>query len=132
MYNLQDMKNRIKKIKSEKGITNQELATLSDIPIGTLNKMLGSETKDPQISTIIKISQALEVSADYLILGKKTEDKNTFNENYTKLNDLGKQKADEYIADLAENPKYTQDNQIMKDMLMNDIISAFSKNKVQN
>lgn len=132
MYNLQDMKNRIKKIKSEKGITNQELATLSDIPIGTLNKMLGSETKDPQISTIIKISQALEVSADYLILGKKTEDKNTFNENYTKLNDLGKQKADEYIADLAENPKYTQDNQIMKDMLMNDIISAFSKDKVQN
>ena len=132
MYNLQDMKNRIKKIKSEKGITNQELATLSDIPIGTLNKMLGSETKDPQISTIIKISQALEVSADYLILGKKTEDKNTFNENYTKLNDLGKQKADEYIADLVENPKYTQDNQIMKDMLMNDIISAFSKNKVQN
>ena len=128
MYNLQDMKNRIKKIKSENGITNQELATLSDIPIGTLNKMLGSETKDPQISTIIKISQALEVSADYIIIGKKTEDKNTFNENYTKLNDLGKQKADEYIADLVENPKYTQDNQIMKDMLMNDIISAFSKN----
>lgn len=132
MYNLQDMKNRIKKIKSEKGITNQELATLSDIPIGTLNKMLGSETKDPQISTIIKISQALEVSADYLILGKKSEDKGNLNENYTKLNDLGKQKADEYIADLAENPKYTQDNKIMQDMLMNDLASAFSKNKVQN
>lgn len=132
MYNLQDMKNRIKKIKSEKGITNQELATLSDIPIGTLNKMLGSETKDPQISTIIKISQALEVSADYLILGKKSEDKGNLNENYTKLNDLGKQKADEYIADLAENPKYTQDNKIMQDMLMNDLVSAFSKNKVQN
>ena len=132
MYNLQDMKNRIKKIKSEKGITNQELATLSDIPIGTLNKMLGSETKDPQISTIIKISQALEVSADYLILGKKSEDKGNLNENYTKLNDLGKQKADEYIADLAENPKYTQDNKIIQDMLMNDLASAFSKNKVQN
>lgn len=54
------------------------------------------------------------------------------NNRYDSLNKLGKQKADEYIADLAENPKYTQDNQIMKDMLMNDIISAFSKNKVQN
>lgn len=30
--------------------------------------------------------------------------------NYNKLNELGKKKADEYIDDLVENPKYTKDN----------------------
>ena len=30
------------------------------------------------------------------------------NKSYGELNDIGKQKADEYIEDLKANPKYTQ------------------------
>lgn len=69
MYDLNKMKERIKSLKKQLNLTNLELAERSDIPVGTLNKMLGTETKDPQISTIIKIAKALNISADYLILG---------------------------------------------------------------
>ena len=69
MYALEEMTDRIKQIKKQKGLTNEKLAEISGIPLGTLSKILGSETKDPQISNIIKIAQALGVSSDYIILG---------------------------------------------------------------
>lgn len=74
MYNLNDMILRIKALKKERKLSNDTLSTLSGVPKGTLAKILGSETKDPQISNIIKIAQALGVSADYIIFG--TEDAN--------------------------------------------------------
>lgn len=67
MYN--EITDRIKQIKKQKGLTNEKLAELSGVPLGTLSKILGNETKDPQISTIIKISRALEVSPDYIVSG---------------------------------------------------------------
>lgn len=71
MYNLEEMISRIKKMKKEEKLSNDTLSSLSGVPKGTLAKILGSETKDPQISNIIKISQALGVSADYIIFGKE-------------------------------------------------------------
>lgn len=70
MYNLDAMIQRIKDTKKQKNLSNDDLVALSGVPRGTLNKILGSETKDPQISNIIKISKALNVSADYLIFGQ--------------------------------------------------------------
>lgn len=69
-YDFESMINRIKSIKKEKGLTNAKLSEISGVPYGTLNKILGSETKEPSINAIIKISKALEVSADYIINGK--------------------------------------------------------------
>lgn len=37
--------------------------------------------------------------------------------DYNLLNEFGKQKADEYIEDLAENPKYTRNNNIEQDII---------------
>ena len=70
MYNLDAMIQCIKDTKKQKNLSNDDLVALSGVPRGTLNKILGSETKDPQISNIIKISKALNVSADYLIFGQ--------------------------------------------------------------
>ena len=72
-YNFDLMINRIKLLKKEKKITNVMLAELSGIPIGTLNKILGSETKEPSVNAIIKIANALNVSADYLIYGEEAK-----------------------------------------------------------
>lgn len=70
-YNFNDMVERIKTIKREKGLTNAELSNLSDVPYGTLNKILGSETKEPSINSIIKIANALGTTTDYIVYGKK-------------------------------------------------------------
>lgn len=52
----------IKKIKKEKGLTNQELSNLSGIPIGTLNKILAGQTPDPQFETVKALCRALGIS----------------------------------------------------------------------
>lgn len=68
-YNFDEMINRIKSKKKELGLTNKQLSELSDVPYGTLNKILGSETREPSINAIIKISVALGVSTEYIING---------------------------------------------------------------
>lgn len=69
-FQFDSMINRIKEIKKEQKITNAQLAQLSGVPYGTLNKILGSETKEPTLSTIINIADALGVSVDYLLFGE--------------------------------------------------------------
>ena len=70
IYDFNQMIERIKKIKKEKKLTNAQLAELAQLPYGTLNKILGSETKTPTIESILKISETLGVSADYIIYGE--------------------------------------------------------------
>ncbi len=41
--------------------------------------------------------------------------------DYNLLNEFGKQKADEYIEDLAENPKYTQSNNTVKQGIISEV-----------
>lgn len=107
MYNLEAMINRIKTLKKENKLSNESLANLSGIPLGTLSKILGSETKDPQISNVIKISQALGVSADYVIFGKEEPKYNDeFMKLFSSLNSEGRQKVIGYMRDLLESGKY--------------------------
>lgn len=58
---------KIKKIKQEKGYTNEVLAKKSGIPLSTLNKILSSVIKDPKIGTLIAITDALDVDINSLI-----------------------------------------------------------------
>ena len=69
-YDFNSMINRIKAVKKEKNITNAKLSEISGVPYGTLNKILGSETKEPSINVIIKISIAFGVSTDYIVSGE--------------------------------------------------------------
>ena len=71
-YSIEDLKKRIKNLKKEKGINSEGLSEMANVPIGTLNKLLGSATRDPSITTIIKIAHALGVTADYLIFGEES------------------------------------------------------------
>lgn len=115
MYNIDDMIARIKLIKKSKKLKNDELSELSGVPIGTLAKILGSETKDPKISSIIKISQALNVSTDFIIFGKDknktppplTAEENKILEAFSKLNPTGKAEAVNRVEELTEISKYT-------------------------
>lgn len=84
MYKFEDMIERIKHIKKESSLTNEDLSQKTNIPIGTLSKILSGNTKDPQISNIIKIAECFEVSADYLIFGK-TKTSNLLSDKENKL-----------------------------------------------
>ena len=107
MYNLEEMINRIKTLKKAQKLSNDALSALSGIPKGTLAKILGSETKDPQISNIIKIAQALGVSADFIIFGKEEpkHDDDFFN-MFSSLNADGQSKVIEYMRDLINSGNY--------------------------
>ncbi|MBR2353434.1 MAG: helix-turn-helix domain-containing protein [Clostridia bacterium] len=64
-----DYIDRIKKIKSEKKITNDRLSELTGIPLGTLSKILAGISDSPKLSNIVAIADALECSLDYLVSG---------------------------------------------------------------
>ena len=59
----------IKSRKKELKMTNQQLSEISGVSYGTLNKILVSETKEPSIGNIIKISAALGLSTEFVITG---------------------------------------------------------------
>ena len=67
---------RIKKLKSEKKITNDRLSELTGIPLGTLSKLLAGISDSPKLSNIIAISDALGCSLDYIVSGKEDNDYN--------------------------------------------------------
>lgn len=69
---------RIKKIKSERKITNDKLSEMTGIPLGTLSKILAGISDSPKLSNIVAIADALECSLDYLVAGKPEN-----NNNYT-------------------------------------------------
>lgn len=51
---------RIDQLKKERGWTNEQLATLSGVPKGTIDKITAGATKDPKLETIKAIARALE------------------------------------------------------------------------
>lgn len=125
MYDLDEMISRIKDLKKAKKLSNETLSTISGVPKGTLAKILGSETKDPQISTIIKIAQALGVSADYIIFGKEEAKHNEeFLSLFSALNAEGQKKTISYIRDLINSGNYSRGN------IVEDATSTIAKGEM--
>ncbi len=60
---------RIKLLKAQKKITNEQLATLTGIPLGTLSKLLAGMSDSPKLSNIIAICGALDCSVEYIVSG---------------------------------------------------------------
>ncbi len=90
---------RIKKIKSERKITNDMLSEMTGIPLGTLSKILAGFSESPKLANIVAICNALECSLDYIISGTP-ENNNNFTleageirlvENYRKLDTHGRE-----------------------------------------
>lgn len=60
---------RIKKIKSERKITNEKLSELTGIPLGTLSKIMAGISDSPKLSNMVLIAAALGCSLDYIVSG---------------------------------------------------------------
>lgn len=64
-----DYIDRIKQIKSQRKITNDMLSEMTNIPLGTLSKILAGFSESPKLSNIVAICRALDCSLDYIISG---------------------------------------------------------------
>lgn len=90
---------RIKKIKSERKITNEKLSELTGIPLGTLSKIMAGISDSPKLSNMVLIASALGCSLDYIVSGTP-ENTNNYTlvdeeisviENYRQLDTHGKE-----------------------------------------
>lgn len=94
-----DYIDRIKQLKSEKKITNDELSEMTGIPLGTLSKILAGISDSPKLSNVVAISEALGCSLDYIVNGTP-ENHNNYSlelgeikliENFRRLDSHGKE-----------------------------------------
>jgi SOS-response transcriptional repressor LexA len=107
---------RIKQLKSEKKITNDQLSEMTGIPLGTLSKILAGISDSPKLSNIVAICGALECSVDYILTGIQEntnnytlEDKEiTLVENYRKLDSHSRELVAMVIAKEAERESGTR------------------------
>jgi transcriptional regulator with XRE-family HTH domain len=60
----------IRRIRLEKGLSQEKLARLANIALNTLTKIESGLSKEPTIKTIAKIADALGVPLDELVKGK--------------------------------------------------------------
>ena len=114
MGNFNEAINRIKVAKKQRHFTNEELSKMTNIPMGTLSKILSKETKDPQISNIVKMAMALDISLDYIVLGEDNKyalsnERRRLLDEFSLLNKAGRNKVFEYILDLTYHAKYADD-----------------------
>lgn len=108
---------RIKKIKSEKKITNDKLSELTGIPLGTLSKIMAGISDSPKLSNIVAIADVLGCSLDYIVKGTPDNNNNyclapdemDFIETYRRLDSHSKElvklvaiKESERVTSLSE------------------------------
>ena len=97
------------------GIIVKELSARTGIPIATLDCYLGTRETIPSVETAVKIAQALQVSVEYLVIGR--------NLNHQKAGEKLCREARELIH-LIENLNQEQCRAIIK------LLSVF-KQKIQ-
>lgn len=59
---------KIKKIMEEKNITLYRLSKITDLNESNLGKIISGKTKDPRISYVKAIADALDVSIDEIVI----------------------------------------------------------------
>ena len=57
---------KLARLKARRGMTTDALSLKSGIPKGTINKVLNGETRNPTISTLKALAEALECPLEWL------------------------------------------------------------------
>ena len=64
---------QLKELKDKRKLTNQQLADLSGVPVGTINRILSGQTDNPSFQTVCDIVMAMNGSLDELAGIKEPE-----------------------------------------------------------
>ena len=124
---------RLRATRIKRGLTSKAMAQKLGVANSSYSQYENGKRK-PDVLKIKEISKVLGVSSDYLLFGKSsaapseayTDDEKQHLTKYRSLNDLGKNKADEYITDLSENPKYTAPTVSTSDMIASDLVKEIN------
>ena len=71
-YDIEKSGNRIRTLRKEKGITQEELANRTGMSYKTINA-IENGNKGTKIDTLILMAEELETTLDYIILGRKSD-----------------------------------------------------------
>ena len=101
---------RIKLLKSQKKITNEQLSEQTGIPLGTLSKILAGMSDSPKLANVISICRVLDCSLEYIVSGTP-ENTNNYTltqseihliEDYRSLDRFGKEMVDLVLSKECE------------------------------
>lgn len=101
---------RIKTLKAQKKITNEQLSERTGIPLGTLSKILAGMSDSPKLANVISICRELDCSLEYIVSGTP-ENTNNYTlsqgeirliENYRGLDQHGKELVELIVAKECE------------------------------
>lgn len=65
---------KLNELRKKKGLTNQQIADVCNLPLSTVTKVMSGETKDPTLTTLKAIADALDVTLDYLFIEEVESD----------------------------------------------------------
>ena len=57
---------RLKELKDQRKLTNQQLSDLSGVPVGTINRIMAGQTDNPSFQTVCDMVMAMDGSLDEL------------------------------------------------------------------
>lgn len=108
---------RIKKLKNEQRLTNDQLSERTGIPLGTLSKMLAGMSDSPKLSSVIAICGALGCSVEYVVNGTPDNTNNytlsgdeiRMVENYRRLDHFGRSMIDTVLQKEIERLNAKED-----------------------
>lgn len=109
MYDFMPILSRIKAAKADAGFTNGDLSVKSGVSIGTINKILSGDTKEPKLPALMAIASALGVSVDFLIYGKERhvdESSAPLVRVFNSLNEEGREELVNYASYLSSQDRY--------------------------
>ena len=101
---------RIKALKAQKKITNEQLSEQTGIPLGTLSKILAGMSDSPKLANVISICRVLDCSLEYIVSGTP-ENTNNYTltqgeirliEDYRKLDHFGRDLVELVVSKEAE------------------------------
>ena len=101
---------RIKALKAQKKITNEQLSEQTGIPLGTLSKILAGMSDSPKLANVISICRVLDCSIEYIVSGTP-ENTNNYTltqgeirliEDYRKLDSFGRDLVEIVVSKEAE------------------------------
>lgn len=96
-------------LKKKAGLTTKQLSDISNVPKGTIDKILNGQTTNPAYETVVALANALECSVDVFAdnalqqsKSSKHQEMNLIIEKYDQLNDEYKKFIENQINQLLE------------------------------
>lgn len=103
----------LNKLMDERGLNKNSLSRQSGIPYTTIDGFYKKGYANAKLSTLRQLAHFFEVSLDYLVGEDTTNDNNIMSDkekkmltDYRELNEIGQQKAQEYIRLLLMDSSY--------------------------